>query len=184
MSATFATTALLAGTVLLGQGTANATNAGGQDQCGTQAFYTVEKVGAPTYKPIAPTAGKYNSSKSTAKLRYEMSTTISRQTAWTFSGGMTVKAGIVQIEAKTSYEVTNKTSKGRKVTNVMNVRAKRYGFTTPKVKYQKFNIRKERYGPQCRTVVIKDYGLLNAIVAYPFFSECQTKSSSGCTPKP
>ena len=183
MSTAFATTALLAGTVLVGQGTANAANTGAQN-CGTQSFYTVEKFGAPTYKPIAPTAGKYNSSKSTSKLRYEMSTTISRQTAWAFSGGLSVKAGIATIEAKTSYEVTNKTSKGRKVTNVMNVRAKHYGFTTPKVKFQRFNIRKERYGPKCTTVLVKDYGILNAIVTYPFFSECQTKNSNGCTTKP
>lgn len=51
-----------------------------------QSFYTVEELGAPTYMPIAPTAGKYNSSKSTSKPRYEMATTISRRTTWTYSG--------------------------------------------------------------------------------------------------
>ncbi|MFF6784387.1 hypothetical protein [Streptomyces sp. NPDC012510] len=179
----FAATALLAGTMMATQGTAFAGTAGAQN-CGTGSFYTVEKFGSPTYKPIAPTAGRYNSSKSKAKLNYTMTTTTSRATTWSAGATVSVSWGIAKVEGRTDYSVTKKTSKGIKVTNQMVVKGKHYGFVTPKVKFQRFNIRKERYGPGCKTVVIKNYGYMNAIVAYPFFSECQTKKSSGCTPKP
>ncbi|MBV7699161.1 hypothetical protein [Streptomyces sp. TRM70350] len=66
--------------------------------------------------------------------------------------------GIAKAEAETSYEVTKKTAKGVKVANVMEVKAKHYGFT--------------------------DYGVLNSIIVNPMFSECQTRNSGGCTPKP
>lgn len=178
-----AATALLAGTLIATQGTAFAGTVGAQN-CGTSSFYTVEKFGTPTYKPIAPTAGRYNSSSSKAKLTYTMTTTTSRSTTWSVGATASVSWGVAKIEGRTDYSVTKKTAKGIKVTNQMVVKGKHYGFVTPKAKFQRFNIRKERYGPNCKTVVIKDYGIMNAIVAYPFYSECQTKKSSGCTPKP
>lgn len=136
----------------------------------------------PYYKPIAPTVGKYNASPSSSNLKYDITTTTSRSTSWTVGGSASVGWGIGKVEGKFDHTVTKQTTRGRTVTDFLNVPGKRYGYVTPKVEYRRFNIRKERYRPNCTVAVIKDYGVIDTIWTYPFFSECVSRHS--CTPRP
>lgn len=177
---TIATTALLLGASVAFPATASASVT--PQNCGTDSFYTVEKVGGAYYKSTGERAGKYNASNSTSTLKYSIKTTTSRSSGWTVGGGLTVKAAIVQIEAKTEYNITKKTSTGVTVTNTINVPGKHYGYTQPKAEFRKFHILKQHYGPSCNVITDKDYGVFAGITTPKFFAECVSKNP--CTPKP
>ncbi|MDX3695113.1 hypothetical protein PV726_33200 [Streptomyces europaeiscabiei] len=92
--------------------------------------------------------------------------------------------GVAKVEGRTDHSVARKTSKEIKVTHQTVVQGRHYRPVTPKVSFQRCDIRKERYRPKCKTVAVKDYGIMNAIVTYPFPADYRTKKSSGCTPNP
>jgi len=177
---TIAATVLLAGASVAIPTTASASVA--PRSCGTDPFISVDSYGTPYYKPIGNTAGKYNASSSTATLRYSLTTTTSRSTSWSIGGSASLSWGIGQVEATVNRTLTKTTSRGVSFTDTLNVPGRSYGYVTPKVEYRRFNIRKEHYGPNCRVVVNKDYGVIDVIWAYPFYSECVSRHS--CTPKP
>ncbi|MGX9886449.1 hypothetical protein [Streptomyces sp. NPDC002276] len=175
-----ATTVLLAGASLAAPAAYASTNA--PMGCDTDPFISISAYGTHYYKPIGSTAGKYNGSSSSETLTYALTTTVSRSTSWTVGGSASVGWGIGKVEAKFDHNVTKTTTKGVTVTDTLNVPGKRYGYVTPKVEFRRFNIRKEHYGANCKVVVNKDYGVIDVIWTYPFFSECTGKHA--CTPKP
>ncbi|MEU9210807.1 hypothetical protein AB0D27_23360 [Streptomyces sp. NPDC048415] len=178
-----AATALLVGASIAVPAVASASpSANHPMNCGTDPFITVDSYGTPYYKPIGSTAGKYNASSSTSTLTYALQTTTSRSTSWTIGGSASVSWGIGKVEANFNHNVTKTTTKGITVTDTLSVKGKNYGYVTPKVEYRRFNIRKEHYGANCKVVVNQDYGVIDVIWTYPFFSECVAQHA--CTTKP
>jgi hypothetical protein len=57
-----------------------------------------------------------------------------------------------------------------------------YGYAQQKAQITRYHIYDYSTTPQCTNVVTTDYGYLDAITAYPFFSECH--ATSPCTPQP
>lgn len=90
--------------------------------------------------------------------------------------------GILQIEAKTSYDVTKSVASTVNVTDLLAVPGKRYGYDQAKVEFRTFWIREVTTRSDCSTYVSTDYGTLKAITTAPFFSSCV--STVACTPKP
>lgn len=154
----------------------------GSAACAPNDRTLVSQSGSPTYSSIGPAAGKYNGGSSSESLSISLTTTTSRSTGWTASASASVSWGIAKVEASYSYSVTATTSTGRTVTDVVNVASHRYGYAQPKVEYRRFHIYDVETNPNCTTSVTHDYGYLNAITTYPFFSECV--STSPCTPRP
>ncbi|MGV9285739.1 hypothetical protein [Streptomyces sp. NPDC003730] len=174
-----------AGAVILGAGlllapSAAADEAGAQG-CPPDVWYKVVSSGA-SYEAVGSTAGKYNSSSASAILRYDLTTSKSKQTTWGAELGGSVSWGIGQVEAKTKFEITSSTTSGKTVANTINVPGKSYGYTTPKVERRKFTVEKWQDTASCGARFLGDVGTLNGITAYPFFSECTAKNA--CTPKP
>lgn len=174
-----------AGAVALGAGLMVAPSAAA-DEIGTQGcppdvWYKVVSSGA-SYEAIGSTAGKYNSSSAMAILRYDLTTTKSKQTTWAAELGGGVSWGIGQVEAKTSFDITSATTSGKTVSNTINVPGRSYGYTTPKVERRKFTVEKWQDTANCGARFLGNMGTLSGITAYPFFSECTAKSA--CTPKP
>jgi len=161
---------------------ASAANVRPQAACDPIFFYQVDRVGNPWYSSIGSAVGKYNSSTSTSTLSITLSQTTSRSTAWEVSGSVSVGWGIAKIEASTSYTVTNTTSTGVSVTDTISVAGHHYGYAQPKVEYRKFHIRYMQGLANCNVVTNTDYGYMDAITAYPFFSECT--ATAACTPTP
>ncbi|MEU7115229.1 hypothetical protein [Streptomyces sp. NPDC046182] len=137
---------------------------------------------APTYESIGNTAGKRNASPTSAILRYDLSTTTTKETKWGAELGGSVSWGIGEIEAKTSFEITNSTAKGVTFANTMNVPGGKYGYTTPKIERRKFVVERWQDTSTCGARKLGNVGTLYGITAYPFFSECV--ASSACSPKP
>ncbi|MGW1930088.1 hypothetical protein [Streptomyces sp. NPDC001919] len=137
---------------------------------------------APTYEAIGNTAGKRNASSTTAILRYDLTTTTTKQTTWGVELGGSVSFGIAEVEAKTSFEITNSTAKGVGFSNTMNVPGGKYGYTTPKIERRKFVVERWQDTASCGARKLGNVGTLRGITAYPFYSECV--ASSACTPKP
>ncbi|MFE9259248.1 hypothetical protein [Streptomyces sp. NPDC006879] len=134
------------------------------------------------YEPIGNTAGKRNGSSATSRLTYAMSTTTSKETTW--SSGLTGSTswGIAKVEATLSRDITEKTEKGRTVTNWMEVPGGKYGYTTPKIERTTYVIERWQDTATCGARFLGNEGTLGGITVYPFFSECI--ASSPCTPKP
>ncbi|MDX3531338.1 hypothetical protein P1P75_34350 [Streptomyces sp. ID05-39B] len=174
-----------AGAVMMGAGLMMAPSAAA-DETGTQScppdvWYKVVSSGA-SYEAVGSTAGKYNSSSTASILRYDLTTTRSKQTSWGAEAGGSVSWGIWQVEAKTSFDITNSTTSGKTVSNTINVPGRSYGYTTPKVERRKFTVEKWQDTPGCGARFLGNMGTLSGITAYPFFSECTARSA--CTPKP
>ncbi|MEW2084441.1 hypothetical protein [Streptomyces sp. NPDC005283] len=172
--------ALLLGAGLLWAPTAVAETAGEQS-CPPDVWYKVISY-APTYEAIGSTAGKYNSGPASAILRYDLVTTSSKSTTWGAEAGGSVNFGVGQVEAKTSYDITKETSRGRTVANTINVPSKKYGYTTPKIERRSFVVEKWQDTANCGARRLATMGTLKGITAYPFFSECT--AARACTPKP
>lgn len=153
----------------------------GTQGCPPDVWYKVVSSGA-SYEAIGSTAGKYNSSPTSAILRYDLTTTKSKSTTWGAEMGGSVDWGIGKVEAKTSFDITKSTTSGKTVSNTINVPAKSYGYTTPKIERRKFTIEKWQDTARCNARYLGDMGTLKGITAYPFFSECTSRSA--CTPKP
>ncbi|MEV6617288.1 hypothetical protein AB0N31_26235 [Streptomyces sp. NPDC051051] len=174
-----------AGAVMLGAGLMMAPSAAadenGPQSCPPDVWYKVVSSGA-SYEAVGSTAGKYNSSSTASILRYDLTTTRSKQTTWGAEIGGSVKWAIVEVEAKTSYDVTNSTTSGKTVSNTINVPGKSYGYTTPKIERRKFTVEKWQDTASCNARFLGNMGTLSGITAYPFFSECTARSA--CTPKP
>ncbi|MDI2129187.1 hypothetical protein [Yinghuangia seranimata] len=175
----------LAGVLALGAGLLLAPSASASEQsptgCPPDTWYKVTQVKL-SYEAVGNTAGKYNSSGSNAILRYDLTTTKSKTTGWEFSGGGSLSWGIGQVEAKTSYNVQWSTTTGVTVANTINVPGHSYGYTTPKIERRRFVIDKYQDTASCGARFLYTMGTLNAITAFPFFSECTARSA--CTPKP
>jgi hypothetical protein len=152
------------------------------DGCVSDTFNEVTQEGSPTYSSTGSAAGKYNASTSTSTLSYSLTTTTSRSTSWSTGGSATISWGVGQVQANTSYTVTTSTSTGKTYTDTLSVPGHDYGYTQPKVEYRDFDISEYQTTGSCTTSKVKDYGILHAITASPFFSECV--ASSACTPKP
>ncbi|OEJ41080.1 hypothetical protein AR457_10920 [Streptomyces agglomeratus] len=153
-------------------------------QCQPFTYYKVTKYGSASYKPRGPIVSNYNSSSHKSTLTYAIETTQARETTWAAELGGSVSWGIGQVEAKTSYDVTKKVSRGVTVTNRMSVDSRKRGYTQPMVEYRKFSIDKWRELGNCRQDRIGTVGRLKAITSHLHFAECQTRSSDGCRPKP
>jgi len=135
-----------------------------------------------SYEAIGNTAGKYNSSSETEILRYDLTTTKSKQTTWSVELGGSLNFAVAQVEYKTNYEITNSTTSGKTISNTINVPGKHYGYTTPKIERRKFTVEKWQDTASCGARYIGNMGTLHGITAYPFYSECTARSA--CTPKP
>ncbi|MET9078623.1 hypothetical protein ABZX95_42360 [Streptomyces sp. NPDC004232] len=174
-----------AGALALGAGLLLAPSASAEvaspQGCPPDVWYKVVSSGA-SYEAIGSTAGKYNASPTSAILRYDLTTTKSKQTTWSASLGGSLEFGVGQVESKTQYDVTKSTTSGKTVSNTINVPAKSYGYTTPKIERRKFTIEKWQDTAKCDARFLGNMGTLGGITAYPFFSECTAKSA--CTPKP
>ncbi|MEV1062607.1 hypothetical protein [Streptomyces sp. NPDC050263] len=175
-----ATGALILGAGLMTAPSAVADEAATQS-CPPDVWYKVVSSGA-SYEAIGSTAGKRNASSTASILRYDLTTTKSKQTTWSFGGGLTLKWAVVEVEGKTNYDITESTTSGKTVSNTLNVPGGSYGYTTPKIERRKFTIEKWQDTPSCGARFLGDVGTLGGITAYPFFSECTARSA--CTPKP
>ncbi|MEW2297501.1 hypothetical protein ABZ719_33175 [Streptomyces sp. NPDC006743] len=175
----------MAGAMTLGAGLLLAPSAAASEAspqgCPPDVWYKVVSSGA-SYEAIGSTAGKYNASSTSAILRYDLTTTKSKQTTWSAELGGSVDFGVGQVEAKTKYDVTKATTSGKTVSNTLNVPGKSYGYTTPKIERRKFTIEKYQDTANCDARFLGNMGSLGGITAYPFFSECTAKGA--CTPKP
>jgi hypothetical protein len=89
---------------------------------------------------------------------------------------------MAKVEAKTSYDITKKVSKGRSVTNVMKVGPGKRGYTRPMAEYRKFTIDEYAQQENCTHEFFKHYGTLSGITSAVHFAECVSKRP--CTPKP
>jgi hypothetical protein len=152
------------------------------DGCAPDTYVVVSTVGGPSYSSTGSAAGKYNGGTAASTLALALATTTQRATNWEVSGGATVGWGILQVEAKYSYNITTTTIKLRTVTDTLQVPGHYYGYAQPKVEYRNFSIEEHQTTPQCGDSTIADYGILHAITADPFFSECT--ATAACTPKP
>jgi len=150
--------------------------------CPPDTWYEVTQYGSAHYEAIGSPSGKYNSSSSTETLRYDLTTTTSKSTTWSAEAGGSVSWGIATVQAKTSYSVTKQTTSGKTLANTINVPSHKYGYTTPKIERRVFQIEKYQDTARCTPRSLGVVGRLNAITAYPFFSECT--AASPCTPKP
>lgn len=180
LSATLATTALITG-AFTAVPAAAAEKA--PMRCEGYVYSRVFKLGKPWYASRGPVASKRNSSSSKSTLVYSIKATKTRSTTWSGEAGASVGWGIVQVEAKTKYEVSKTVTKGRTVTNRMTVDPGKRGYTQPMVQYQKFRIEQWRELGNCEHDYIKTVGVLKGITSSLHFAECQTKKAS-CTPKP
>jgi hypothetical protein len=176
---TLALTLAVAGLVVV---TPSASSLGGPTSCAPNERTLVRSSGSPTYAAIGPAAGKYNAGPTTGALSVSITTTTSRSTGWTTGASASVGWGIAKVEASYSYTVTSTTSSGRTVTDSIAVPGHNYGYAQPKVEYRRFHIYDVQTNADCSTSVTHDYGYLNAITSYPFFSECV--STAPCTPRP
>jgi hypothetical protein len=175
-----AATAVVLGAGLMMAPSAVADEAGTQS-CPPDVWYKVVSSGT-SYEAIGSTAGKYNSSSTSSILRYDLTTTKSKQTSWGAEMGGSVSWGIAEVELKTNVEIINSTTSGKTVSNTINVPARSYGYTTPKIERRKFTIEKWQDTANCSARFLGNMGTLGGITAYPFFSECT--ASRACTPKP
>jgi hypothetical protein len=148
--------------------------------CPPDPWISVEYTGIHGYNSIGSAVGKH--AASSGRLSYKMSVTKKRRTSWAIGGSATVSWGISQVEAHTSYSVTKVTRTGWTAQDTMYVPRHHYGYMEPKTEYREFHIMKEQYSGKCNVIVVKDYGVLKAITAYPFFSECV--ATNPCTPRP
>ncbi|MCH0561524.1 hypothetical protein [Streptomyces sp. MUM 16J] len=175
----------VAGAMTLGAGLLLAPSATAAESipqgCPPDVWYKVVSSGA-SYEAIGSTAGKYNASPTSAILRYDLTTSKSKQTTWSAELGGSLDFGVGQVESKTKYDITKSTTRGKTVSNTINVPAKRYGYTTPKIERRKFTIEKWQDTARCGARFLGNVGTPGGITAYPFFSECTAKSA--CTPKP
>lgn len=178
------TVLVLATSVILSAspGSAASTDVGPAYACNNQIWTQVDKSGSPTYAPIGSAAGKYNGTSSTGTLSYSMTVTQQRSTTLEAGASMSVGWGIAQIQASFSIAVTNSTTTGWTATDTMSVPAHRYGYDQPKVEIQSYHIRDLQESGLCVLHTVRDYGYIDAIITYPFFSECT--STGPCTPKP
>ncbi len=96
----------------------------GTQSCPPDVWYKVVSSGA-SYEAIGSTAGKYNSSSTSAILRYDLTTSKSKETTWGAELGGSVSWGIGQVEAKTKFEITDSTTSGKTVANTINSRTRR-----------------------------------------------------------
>ncbi|MFJ9820572.1 hypothetical protein ACIRU3_35935 [Streptomyces sp. NPDC101151] len=176
-----ATSALLVGASFAVPAAASATEVH-PNSCGTGHFYNVDEVGPRYYQASGDTVGEYNDSPRAATLKYTLSVTKSRTSGWTFGGGLSVKFALAEIDGNVSYQVSKANTTGISVEHDLSVPGKRYGYVTPKVEFQKFHIEKAHYGPNCKTIVDKDYGVFHAVTAKLFYSTCVSKHR--CTAKP
>jgi hypothetical protein len=141
-------------------------------QCAAGTRIVVEELGEPAFLAIAPKAGKYNPGRKSSPLLYSSPTTRERSTAWVGGEGADVSFGIAQIEAHTDYIVTERVSRGIKIIADMDVPSKRYGYLTPAAEVRTFWITERFYTRDCVDQVGKDFGVLKAITAVPYFKEC------------
>jgi hypothetical protein len=163
---------------VVSMGNANASTA----SCAPQERTMVVQSGTPTYASLGAAAGKYNASSSTSSLHYSFTTSTTRKTAWTGTVKASVSWGIAQVEASSSFSVESSVTAGTTVTDDLPVPGHYYGYDQPKVEYRTFHIYHQDYQPTCSWSTTLDYGYLQAITAYPFFSSCV--ATSACTPKP
>ncbi|MEV0439236.1 hypothetical protein AB0I84_36675 [Streptomyces spectabilis] len=162
-------------------GSATAANSGAQ-ACDVFTFYKAAPYGKNIFASRGPVVSKRNSSSHASTLSISIKTTKSRASTWIGEAGGGLDWGLGKIEAKTSYSVENKVTRGATVTNRMKVDAKKRGFTQPGVLYRKFTIEKWRQNGNCSTTNLKTWHM-KAIISKLHFAECQTRGSS-CTPKP
>jgi hypothetical protein len=150
--------------------------------CPPDTWVEVDDNGVSGYDSIGSAVGKYNGSPSSGTLNYAMNVTSTRSTYWSVGGSASVSWGIGQVQANYSYSVTTTTTSGWTATDSMTVPAGQYGYIQPKVEYHSFHIWEAQQTAGCGTRDVNDYGTLQAIVVYPFFSECT--STGPCTPNP
>lgn len=150
--------------------------------CPEEYSYNVEEWSPPEYLSTASPTGQRNGSSETSTLSYSIETKKSRSTNWAVDGGMELGWGIAKVESHTKYDVTNTVEKGVTVSTTLSVPGEHYGYVQPKVEFRRFHITYGRLGRDCKWREEKDYGVLDAITAWPFFSTCVDRSP--CTPSP
>jgi hypothetical protein len=151
--------------------------------CAPDPWTQVDQVGSPTYQSLGPAAGKYNASTASSTLSYALTKTTTRSSSVEAGGSMSLGWAIAKVELSFSYTVTSSTTTGTTVTDTVVVPGHDYGYDQPKVEVRRFHVRAMQYsGASCAGTVTKDYGYVDAITTYPFFSSCVAKAA--CTPKP
>ena len=180
LASTMSVAALMLAWGPLGAGSAQALP-DGTNGCAPSTVRKVVQTGI-YYSSIGSAAGKYNPSTVTSTLSYSLSKTTQRSTALQVGASMTLTWAVAQVEANTSYTVTNTTTTGSTVTDTLSVPSHYYGYDQPKVEYRTYHIYDRETNPDCTYSTGNDYGYVNAITAYPFFSACV--ATSACTPKP
>lgn len=135
-----------------------------------------------SWTPLGPAAGKYNASGSTETLSVSVSRTTTKSTTVETGAKMSVSWGIATVEAHVNVNITRSTTLTSSTTDTMNVPEHNYGYAQQKAQITRYHIYDYSTTPQCANVVTTDYGYLDAITAYPFFSECH--ATSPCTPQP
>ncbi|MDI6106024.1 hypothetical protein QLQ12_46410 [Actinoplanes sp. NEAU-A12] len=149
--------------------------------CPTQKYVKVTNVGGPTHESIGTRVGKRNGSSVTSTLSIALTATKEKSTAWSVGGGASVGWGIATIEAKTNYEVSEKVARGQTWTNTIQVPAGQYGYSEPKVTFQKFSIDEWQEAPNCSQRHLRTIGVIRGILGVTF-SECVGREV--CTPRP
>lgn len=161
----------------LGAGPANAAITG----CAPSSVTRVVQTGYH-YSSIGTAVGKYNPTSTLATLSYTLSKTTQRSTTVEAGASMSVGWAMATVEAHVSVTVTSSTTTGSSVTDTLPVAAHNYGFDQAKVMYRTYHIYDQELNPTCTWVTTTDYGYVDAITTYPFFSACV--ATSPCTPKP
>lgn len=95
---------------------------------------------------------------------------------------MTLSCAVAAAEARFTVTVTNATTIGSSVSHATSVPAHHYGYQQPKVEFRTYHVYDRETNAHCTCSTSDDYGYVNAIVTYPFFSACV--ATSACTPKP
>lgn len=158
---------------------AHATN---KRPCDPEGFYKVAAVGSTTFAAVAPPAGKYNGSPSTATLSYTISTTKTSTSSAEVGAKLSVGVAIAKVEANTSFTVTKAVSVGVSVTDTLPVPGHYRGFDQPGVLRRRFHITTWQTLTNCTERQTADDGYYNMIVGWPYFASCVTTAAS-CTPR-
>lgn len=135
-----------------------------------------------SWTPLGTAAGKYNASGSMETLSVAVARTTTKSTTVETGAKMSASWGIATVEAHVNVNITSSTTLTSSTTDRMNVPAHNYGYAQQKAQITRYHIYDYSTTPQCTNVVTTDYGYLDAITAYPFFSECH--ATSPCTPQP
>lgn len=135
-----------------------------------------------SYATIGSAVGAYNPSPTASSLTMTMSKTTQRSTALQAGAKMTLSYAVAAVEASFSVTVTNTTTIGSSVSHAISVPAHNYGYQQPKVEFRTYHVYDRETNANCTYSTSCDYGYVNAIVTYPFFSACV--ATSACTPKP